>query len=439
MKKLLLVTSVLTLISTYAFASQARLLSLGMKETDNDGMYHISDSRNMFLNSAYVNIYNNYVTAEYGQNGFNVGSAAVTLDRTTSPKAQGGFFTKQGAFVYGVYLGNESNTSSLLRAVATSAAAIANSTGARMLNSADNQIDLFIGGENGVSWGANALLATGKDDARKAKDTSIATRFGVIGSNWDAHLNLSLASKAEANESVNLAALGLGTETIVQEFKGKLGAQLGGSYVYSGNNRLFGYVKHYGWEQKDSFNQYPRTGIVGSPIAGKVIGGQTGTSKGDFTSIYLGWGSHFDVNTTDKVYTSLAAKKTSINVKFANKGEVRNLIIPLSIGYEAVAMEWLTLRGSITQNLYGQKDNKNLDGLNLGARDLIGQTFGTNGKGSIANSTEVNAGATLTFGNLAVDGLIGMTDSAGAFSTASKTGVLSLGTLLTKAAVTYKF
>jgi len=323
MKKLLLITSALTLISTSAMASQARLLALGMKETDNDGMYHVSDARNIFLNPAYVNIYNNYVTAEYGATGFDVGSSAVTLDRSTSPKAQGGFFTKQGDLVYGVYLGNESNTSSLLRAVGTSAAAVVNAGGAKMLHSADNQIDLFIGGDTGIKWGANALVAFGKDDARKAKDSSIAARFGVIGSNWDAHLNLSLASKAEASDSVNLAGIGLGTQTISQEFKGKLGVQLGGSYVYSGNNRVFGYVKHYGWEQTDSFNAYPKTVLAGTH-AGKTTGGQTGTSKGDFTSYYLGWGSHYDVNTTDKVFTSLAVRKTDVNVKFATKGECRN-------------------------------------------------------------------------------------------------------------------
>jgi len=428
MKKLLVIGSVFALVSTSALASQARLLALGMKETDNDGMYHISDARNIFLNPAYVNIYNNYVTTEYGENGFNVGSSAVTLDRSTSPKAQGGFFTKQGDLVYGVYLGNESNTSSLLRAVGTSAAAVVNATGSKMLQSADNQIDLFIGGDTGIKWGANALVAFGKDDARKAKDSSIATRFGVIGSNWDAHLNLSLASKAEANESVNLAAIGLGTQTISQEFKGKLGVQLGGSYVYSGNNRVFGYVKHYGWEQTDSFNAYPKTVLAGSN-AGKTTGGQTGTSKGDFTSYYLGWGSHYDMNTSDKVFTSLAVRKTDVNVKFATKGEVRNLIVPVTLGYEAVATDWLTLRGSIIQNLYGQKDNKNLDGLNLGARSLIEQTYGTNGKGTIVNSTEVNAGATLTFGKLNLDGLVG----------AKATGSLRTDDLLTKVAATYNF
>jgi hypothetical protein len=39
MKKLLFVVSAVTLFSTSAFASQARLLALGMKETDKEVIY----------------------------------------------------------------------------------------------------------------------------------------------------------------------------------------------------------------------------------------------------------------------------------------------------------------------------------------------------------------------------------------------------------------
>lgn len=429
MKKLLMIGSALALISTSAMASQARLLALGMKETDNDGMYHVSDARNIFLNPAYINIYNNYVTTEYGQNGFlPVATSSVSLDRDTAPKAQGGFFTKQGDFVYGLYIGNESNTSALLRAAGTSAIAITNQVangGPKTLQSADNQFDLFFGGESTYKWAVNTTYASGKNDARKEKDSAIALRSGLIGSNWDAHVNLSLASKAEADESILLpVALGGATVNVKQEFKGKLGFHIGGSYVYSGNNRVFGYVKHYGWEQVDSFTGYS----AGTAAAG--IGGQNGTVKGDFTSMHAGWGTHYDTNSTDKVFVSLSARKTDINLKFTTKGEVRNLILPISIAYEAKANEWLTLRGSVAQNLWGTKDNKGLAGLNQIAKPLIEGTYGGgNGKGSYAASTEVNGGATFSFGKLTVDGLIG----------AKATGSLKTDDLLTRAAVTYKF
>lgn len=435
MKKLLMIGSALALISTSAIASQARLLALGMHETDNDGMYHVSDARNIFLNPAYVNIYNNYVTAEYGQNGLNVSQDATfgtasnaTLDNAAAPKAQGGFFKKQGDFVYGLYVGNESNTSSMLRIVGTSAAAAVNQNPAgtsKMLNSADNQFDLFFGGEAAVKWGGDFTYARGKEDARNAKDSAMALRTGVIGSNWDAHLNLSLASKAESTET-GVTYGTTGPTTVKQEFEGKIGYHVGGSYVYSGNNRVFGYVKHYGWEQMDDFASYVAGETIG---AGTAVGGQTGTVKGDFTSYYAGWGTHYVVNTTDKVFVSFSAKKTDINAKFSTKGEVRTLILPLSIAYEAVAKDWLTIRGSVTQNIWGTRDNKNYNSINAVGRSVIVREFGAQGKGSVVASTEVNGGATLTFGNLNVDGLVGF----------KNTGTLRTDNLLTRAAVTYKF
>lgn len=435
MKKLLLVGSAMAMLSTSAMASQARLLALGMNETDNEGMYHISDRRNMFLNPAHINIYNNYVTVEYGENGIDFQGSS--LDQDVKAKAQGGFFTKQGNLVYGMYLGNESNTSALLRVAGTSAAVVGPGNG-KTLHSSDNQFDLFIGGEQGLKWAGNLTYSRGKDDSRKAKDLGIATRWGVIGSNWDAHLNLSLASKAEATDDAS-ALVAPGT-SVEHEFKGKLGFQVGGSYVFSGNNRAFGYVKHYAWEQKDNFAGYPHT-IPAPPLPNPVeIGGQNGTVKGDFTSVLLGWGTHHEVNSTDKIYLSLSAKKTDINAKFANKGEIKHLAVPVSVAYEAVATEWLTLRGSVTQNIWGQKDNKNLASLNPAARGLIGKMYGTDGKGSIAASTDVRAGATLTFGNLEVDGLVGMeTDTTGATPATKKAGLLKLDELFYRAAVTYTF
>lgn len=440
MKKTLLTGAVLSLLSTSAMASQARLLALGMNETDNEGMYHIQDRRNIFLNPAWLNLYNNYVTAEFGDKGLpatvNAGTPGTyntTFDKDARPKGQGGFFKKHGSMVYGLYLGAESNTSSLLRAAGSSAAAAVNKIGAggdttpvvsKMLYSADNQFDLFVAGEGSLKWGGNITFARGKDDARQASDLAMATRWGVMGDRWDAHLNLSLASKSKATDSVDLSLIGGGTVDVQQELKGKLGIQVGGSYLLSGNNRVFGYVKHYTWEQKDNYNY----SVLAGPFQA-ALGGQQGTVKGDFTSLYLGWGTHMDTSDTGRVYLSLAGKKTDVNAKFNKKGEIRHLVVPFTIAYEQKAAEWLTLRGSVAQSIYSHKDNKNINSLNVVAQNVITDQFGANGKGTVANTTAVRAGATLTFGNLEFDGLLG----------ATSTGELSFNDLLSRVALTYKF
>jgi hypothetical protein len=455
MKNFIMIGSALLVLSSSAYASTARLLALGMNETDNEGMYYISDSRDMFLNPAYINTYYDFATIEWGDIGTQIktqtttATSPATLNTTTSPKAQGGAFKKMGNFVYGAYFGNESNTSSLLRIAGTSSAASINPNaagGSKMLQTADNQVDLFFGGDNGLKWAVNPTFAFGKNETRTSKDSAAAIRVGVMENNWDAHLNLSLKSKSDATDTVNFGA----SSTFDQEFKGKLGFHVGGSYLLDSKNRIFGYVKHYGWEQTDNFANYTalRAAIVGSIGPNNI--GQTGTVKGDFTNYYLGWGRDFDVNNGDKIFTSLAAKKTDVNLKFINKSEIRQLIIPVTIGYEAKATEWLTLRGSIVQNIWGQRDNKNINNnaattgtqLNPVAQSTIASIYGGSGKATVENSTAINAGATLAFGNLSVDGLIGTTgaDRAGGTTTVGKkSGVLALDNLETSVAATYKF
>ena len=398
-----MIGSSLILLSSSLFATESRLLALGMKETDNDGMYYIADARNMFLNAAYINLYSDQLVTEYGAAGKSIGGKG-TLDTSPIPKAQGGVFKKYGSLNYGVYFGNESNTSSLLRLAASTSAA-------NILQTADNQLDLFVGGEAAVKWGVDVVYSNGKDETAGSKDNALATRLGVIGSNWDAHANISLASKSSRTD-------------VDQEFKGKLGLLTGGSYNVVAGGKVFGYYKTFSWDQKRA-----TAAMVG----------------GDFSSYYAGYGQEVAVNGNDKVFVALSLKKTDLNLNLPTKVEVRHLIIPVTLSYEARANEWLTLRGSVIQNLYGKKDNKGLTAgtdLTTTAVGVVSATYGANGKATISNSNEVNAGATLTFGQLAIDGLIGTTSSTGVDeSTAGngKKGVLSWSNLVTKAGLTYKF
>ena len=276
-----------------------------------------------------------------------------------------------------------------------------------------------------MKWGANVTYAHSKNDTlntntASSKETGLATRLGLIGTNWDAHANVSLMSKSESPFT-----------TGTQDFKGKLGFHIGGSYLFE-SVRAFGYVKHYGWDQT-------ATSAATNPSV-----------KGDFTSYYLGAGHEYNITEGGKVFAALTAKKTDINLKYANKGEVRHLIIPINIGYEAVATEWLTLRGSVVQNLWGTKDNKRItpgatDLTGVGAT-LISNIYGLSGKSTLANSTEVNAGATLNFGQLTIDGMLGLTSNDrgtgdnGPANTANKNqGLLAFDNLASRVGLTYKF
>jgi len=93
---------------------------------------------------------------------------------------------------------------------------------------------------------------------------------------------------------------------------------------------------------------------------------------------------------------------------------------------EADATSWLVVRGAVSQNL------------------ILGQSKTTvtntpDAKSTIANSTVVNAGATLNFGKLKVDGLVGTTGTTGTTGAGTNTGVLQTNNLLTRVGVTYAF
>lgn len=439
------------LLSTSAFATQSRLIALGLKELDNEGSYYIQDNRNVFLNVANVNNVGNSIVMEYGSAGRLLSTNNTSVEQLDKPKAQGGFFQKVGDYTYGLYYGNESNTSSLIRLASSSAAAISigglgasGPTAPKMLPTADNQIDLFFAGATtDYKWGTNFVFSQSENEANIKKDSAMAVRLGVIATDWDAHLNLSLKSKAESTDTITAvgAYAALGTQTIVQESEGKIGLHAGGSYNLGSEDKIFGYVKTYGWEQKDNFASYPL-----ASVGAYVPGGQAGTVKGNFTTIQLGWGKAAKVNETGTLFTSVYARHTKIDVKFTSKTEVENLVLPLTIGYEAMANEWLTLRGSIVQNIYGTRDNKNFNSANAIARSLVSATYGSEGKGTLSNSTEVNAGATFTYGKLAVDGVLGVTSASRTGSNSTATGApnktqgpLALDNVLSKVAVTYNF
>ncbi len=389
MKKLLSLALVVLVLSPQAFASRARLLALGMKEIDNEGSYYIKDMRNIFLNSAYVNDYADKVTMEWGNNGQQVGARAF-LDADANPKMQGGFLKSGGNFVYGAYFGNESNTAALLRIVGSGAGAT--------LSTPDNQLDLFLGSSFGnIQWGANLVYSKNENETNESKDHGFGSRFGLKSDGWNAFANLSLGNKA--------------TVGATQEFKGKFGLHIGGGYDITEEGTIYGYYKTFSWEQRDAIG--------------------AATVKGGFDTYSLGYG-HTMAAGQGNFFSTIYYKSQKVDVKFANKAEAENVTIPLTFGYEAPATSWLTLRGSLTQNLHGNRNNNNYASLNATAQGLAQANFGadTGGKdATITDSTEVRAGASLTFGKLVVDGMIGT----------AVAGSLSLDQAMSRVAATYSF
>lgn len=356
MKKTLVIAS-LAVLSTSAFASKARMEALGQGQVSR----YIMDTRSVFLNPAMVNEQKNYIITEWGN--------STAGETSIAPRAEGGFFREMGTFTYGLYLGNNDSR------VDHNAAFTAQSNG----------LDLFLGGDMGVKWGARVHYANAKDEATNAP---ITTKHNAFGLGLGAEMG-----DAEAYVNVDLADKSTGTAaSAAYESKMKPSYTVGGSYKFAG------------WS---FFAEYDMSKLNETQA--------TATTEKDST-ILVGAGRVHEINPTARLITDLQLVMNT-NETTAN-GKVKNNALPATLGMEVDATSWLVVRGSVAQNI------------------ILGETKLANGKKStIANSTTVNAGATLNFGKLKVDGMIGNTNGArngGVAGANDKTGTLTTDNLLTR-------
>jgi hypothetical protein len=411
MKKIIIAISLLGL-SSGAYATKARLL--GMSQNSDDP-YFVEDSRSIFLNAAYANNFANSVTTEWGTagTGYSNGASGSGLDTNASPKAMGGFLKKSGNYVYGVHLGNESNTGALLRAAASDAdyAVGASLAASDQLADADNVLDLFFAGESGsLKWGFNLLHASSKNETQagtgnnESTSDNLAARVGVLASDWEAYANVSIKGEAERKNTTNAA-----------KFDGKLGLHVGGAYNM-GASRIIAAYKSLSWDQRFT----------------------TVVTAAKYNEMQFGWGHTKEVSSDTKIYTNVSYKMTKVEASYVtNPAEMTHTIVPLTVGFETKANDWLMWRGGMSTNVTGNVKEKGLsDHFSNAFRLALGGNFQTKGTSSgtteleysIPNSTTVSGGASLTFGKLSLDGMVGAT-----------AGRLRLDNLLTRVAASYWF
>ena len=465
MKKILIALMV-ALFATGAHATIARLTALGMDELDSEGSYYIKDSRNIFLNVASINDYADTVMYEWGGNGastLNAGLATVTtmnsrsnIDADAAPKARGGFLLKNGDAVYGVFLGNDSQVSSMLRILSSSVAAVdgraGNNKSAYTLATADESIDVFYGSKTGdMKWGVNLAYTGSKNEVSKATSSenydqkAMAVRLGVITDQWDAHLTMGLMGESSSTtRAADIGAAYTGAD-FEHKFDGSLGYHIGGSYKVSETGRAFAYYKGIKWDAIDGadYTKYSTATCTGSNLSSvakvNCSSGKNGKSEGEFGSIVLGYGYQKNYGKTD-LFGKIYFQNDKIEQKANQTAKVNQAKIPLTVGFEHTATEWLTLRGSVTQVVYGTRKNDKYEELNAFAQLLAVSVYGadTGGKKvSMPNTTDVRAGASLNFGDLVFDGYIGMRSNTGAKAT--EDGTLRSDSLLTRVGMTYKF
>ena len=384
MKKQIALALGVSFMSLPAFATKARLQALG---EDVNGSQFISDNRNVFLNSATLNYHKDLVTMEWGD-------TSEAADSAQTPRAEGGFFKSSGNMAYGVYLGSESNTANGLRA--------ATGTGI----SEQNNVDLFFAGDAGVQWGANVTYHSYSDEQNGSgadvTSDSLRTRFGVISGDIEAFANVSITGNAEDK--------GTGAE-----LEGK-GAYAVGATYNQGDVDYMVQIQTIGAEEADGDEFSSQKIWLGTAKSYKV---------NDMANVWVSGWIKQDSYTCDMNSVNIVGPPaiTSCSILGVGSGDTVDTYIPVTIAAEVSVKEWLTLRGSVSQNIYGTNENDDGD------------------VATITDSTIVNAGASLVFGDLQFDGVIGNNTDTGVAgeSTAAANGTLRTDALMSRVSMTYRF
>jgi len=398
MKKQIIVATGLAVLSTSAYATKSRMTALGQ---DDRGSLYIQDTRNIFRNAAHVNTFKNYMVTEWGT--ANSGTASTEA----APHAEGGFFREMGAFSYGVYFGNQIDAEEDRRN-GSGYAGTASLLGTGALEQ-DNNIDLFFGGDMGIQWGANLSYAKGNDEDssdadKKREHSSMSLSLGMIMGDIDAYASMRLKDESNGNG---------GTAAGSANDKWEAGGMLLGAGYNLGDLRVFAE-----YEKRD--HEFTRNSD------GKK-------NESDQTTLTVGAAKTHEVSSSARVIYALSYESVKSEDKDAvtptNNKEKTETELKLNVGMEADANSWLTLRGSVSGPVIINETETN----NKGATT----PFTT--KSTDTNQVVVNAGATLNFGKLKIDGSIGTSDGTRNGAVNNKDGVLTTDNLLTRVGVHYWF
>lgn len=395
MKKQLTLALGLAVLATPAFASKARLMALGESE---NGSFFINDNRNIFLNAAEANNHGDMVTFEWGDNN--------GTDSDTDANAEGGILYSNKNFVYGIHMGSQTGFERMLGSLSVPAASLQNS-----LYKPNTTIDLFLAGDAGFKWGANLSYSKANNDtfggqtgvysSQKSDSNSMDLNVGATFGNLSVYVDSTLVGEMTMKQGTGTPA-GTTPKTTLDS-KGRY--ELGASYKLN-NYTVFAQASMADFEAK--------------------VGG----AKTDIESKFYTIGAARTERISDKtmMFVKLSAsqqdtKGFSTTGEILNKNDIKTTRVPVAIGFEHDATSWLALRGSIAQNLWSSQDDD------------------ATKKRTLANSTSLNAGATLKLGDFNVDGLIGAGNDGSGNITArdSQKGVLSMDNLMTRVSMTYRF
>lgn len=418
MKKHLIMATGLAVLSTSAFATKARMQALG--QSTSTGSFYLSDTTNVWGNAADLNNTKDYIVTEWGTPNF-----SGVADAETAPHGEGGFFKEIGNFAVGIYAGRRSENNAVRTGTdavggayefLTSHSTGADTTGESGFLNQGNGVDLFFAGDAGIQWGVHLAYSANKVEANattsvapvqttfeKTTDT-LGVDLGVIAGDINAWINMDLKDESTGGSTAN------------DTWEADTGFDIGAGYALgNGMSATINFIK---------------AGFT-------YTNGGTETTAGEKSQYELNFAKVWEMSSNGRVFTAVSylreEKELTNKTSGGKTDKLEAQSFPATFGFETDANSWLTVRGSF--------------GMDFG---LLGLSYAdiTQGSSTIAGKTRntkttvtVNAGATLNFGKLKVDGVIGTEgrDNSTGAVTGTQDGVLALDNLMTRVAVHYWF
>ncbi|MCM2354673.1 MAG: hypothetical protein NDI63_13730 [Pseudobdellovibrio sp.] len=364
-----LLTLAIVLASTSAFATRARVTALG-------NAAHLVDDSTTYSKPATIFSLSDSLTIESGKTDLVPGT-----DASTALGAEALMIRSAGDAKWALSLGHDDE-----RTFAQRAEADANNAGIAIIGQ-QNPLEVSYGMKNGdMAWAGTLVYSNFNNKVTEVKESTMGLKFGAATSTWDATVDLGLADKWEAGGAVN------------DEFKGKSNVAVRGGFWVASDMYAYADVAMGGYEVTDA------GAVVSEVKTTDITVGAVNTMKSEGNEFFWGAGLASSQSKDSKA-TGAAIEKAS------------SLMLPLIIGVEANAASWLTLRGSVTQNVLIQNEKEETT------------TATTTETSPGTNSTTFAAGAGLKLGKLALDGSI----------LANNTQTVNSANLLGTVGLTYAF
>lgn len=267
---------------------------------------------------------------------------------TGNPKAEGGFVINREGKRWGAYLGHQSVFQNTLRSIGT-------------YQRQDNPVDLFYGQDN---WGANLSFSNSEDENTGAKQTTLIARFGMARADDEFFGQVEILGDAE-----------------------KPGNKFRGAPVVNA-----GYLRRMG-----------ELSFQGDVSYADGNHDNAGSKKLKFTGVNLAM-NHRPVA---ELYYGIGLTWGALEEEGK---KLDTLALPVFVGVEKDIFSWMTVRGSVSQNVLignvkneiaATKPQRNLNNTQVAAGlgfKHAGFTF--DGALAAANNGNLNGTAFLTTGSL---------------------------------------